>query len=184
MQAIAEQFGIVRQRVHQILHQHGELHPPVRRRAVTAEGYCAGCGKLMRLSVTALRNRRRASRSGNIYCSNQCSTAVNDVGALRRKLMDVDILRAIELRATTTLPWSAIGATFGVKGRTVQARIWKHLAATEQLTEAAVRTLWRPYKGVMSWRGWEKMTGHHLPTAARQRGQANATRIAGEKGRL
>jgi hypothetical protein len=70
--------------------------------------------------------------------------------------------RAIELRTTTTMSWEAIAASFGVRRQTLQIRVWKHLAASGQLTEAVVRTIWRPKNGRMSWPHLEQTTGLHL----------------------
>ena len=133
---VGERFGISKQAVHMILRRDGETMPPDRRWGVTAEALCAGCGKLIRMSAALLRTRRKRSLSGNTYCSRQCSSAANGgLGTRRRKLADADILRAIELRTTTALPWAAIAATFGVSTMTVQRRVWQHLLATGQPAE-------------------------------------------------
>jgi hypothetical protein len=106
------------------------------------------------MSARVLRARRKKSRSGNTYCSPQCWDA-----AVPRKLDDAAILRAIELRTTTTLSWAAIGATLGVSGKAAKTRVWKHLSATGHLTEVPVRTLWRCQSG----RRQETRTGHSQP---------------------
>ena len=136
---VGERFGISKQAVHMILRRDGETMPPERRWGVMAEAVCAGCGKLIRMSAALLRTRRKRSLSGNTYCSRQCSSAANGLGTRRRKLADADILRAIELRTTTALPWAAIAATFGVSATTIQTRVWRcltchppaHLPASE-----------------------------------------------------
>ena len=132
---VGERFGISKQAVHMILRRDGETMPPERRWGVMAEAVCAGCGKLIRMSAALLRTRRKRSLSGNTYCSRQCSSAANGLGTRRRKLADADILRAIELRTTSALPWAAIAATFGVSATTIQTRVWQHLLATGQPTE-------------------------------------------------
>jgi hypothetical protein len=156
MLEIAEQFEITKQAVHWILRRDGVSMPSALRPAGMVEARCAGCGKVYRMPARILRARRKKSRSGNTYCSPQCWGA-----AVPRKLDDAAILRAIELRTTTTLSWVAIGATLGVSGKATKKRAWKHLSATGQLTAAPVRTLWRPRPGGR-WR--EKKTGHSLST--------------------
>jgi hypothetical protein len=155
MLEIAEQFEITKQAVHWILRRDGVTMPPAFRPAGMAEARCAGCGKVYRMSARVLRARRKKSRSGNVYCSPQCWGA-----ALPRKLDDAGILRAVELRTTTTLSWAAIGATLGVSGKAAKTRVWTHLSATGQLTAVPVRTLWRRRQ---SERRREARTGHSTP---------------------
>ena len=55
---------------------------------------CAACGKQKEIRIVELKRRKKGSKSGNIYCSRKCSSAITTANEVKTKLLQQAIIEA------------------------------------------------------------------------------------------